>query len=83
MPSLSSSLALLLAGLAGFAHPQSQWKPSRNVEVIVTEVVKNAFIYNHMGYASAMAWVLFIFIMMLTILQFRLSRRWVYYEGGE
>jgi putative tricarboxylic transport membrane protein len=35
MPSLSSWPALLLAGLAGFAHAQSLWKPSRNVEVIV------------------------------------------------
>ena len=35
-----------------------------------------------MGYASAMAWVLFVFILLLTGLQFVLAKRWVYYEGG-
>jgi multiple sugar transport system permease protein len=35
-----------------------------------------------MGYASLLAWVLFVVILTFTILQFWLSRRWVYYEGG-
>lgn len=35
-----------------------------------------------MGRASAMAWILFIFILLLTIVQFRLARHWVYYEAG-
>lgn len=43
----------------------------------------NAFRYFHMGYASAMAWIVFAVIMALTLLQFRLARRWVYYEGGQ
>ena len=34
-----------------------------------------------MGYASAMAWLLFVVIITLTLVQLRLSRRWVYYEG--
>jgi multiple sugar transport system permease protein len=34
-----------------------------------------------MGYASALAMGLFVIIMALTILAFRLSNRWVYYEG--
>jgi multiple sugar transport system permease protein len=33
-----------------------------------------------MGYASALAWVLFIIILLFTLVQLRLSRRWVYYE---
>jgi multiple sugar transport system permease protein len=33
-----------------------------------------------MGYASAMAWVLFIIILAVTLLQLWLARRWVYYE---
>ena len=41
------------------------------------------FSYFKMGYASALAWILFIIIVVLTVLQFRLSRSWVYYEGGE
>ena len=34
-----------------------------------------------MGYASAMAWVLFIIVLVFTMVQFRLSDRWVFYEG--
>jgi multiple sugar transport system permease protein len=34
-----------------------------------------------MGYASAIAWVLFILIVVITVIQFRLSKRWVYYEA--
>jgi multiple sugar transport system permease protein len=33
-----------------------------------------------MGYASAMAWILFVIIMLFTLFQLWLSRRWVYYE---
>lgn len=41
----------------------------------------NAFRYFNFGYASAMAWLLFIFIFAITFVLFRTSRRWVYYEG--
>ncbi|AEE97711.1 carbohydrate ABC transporter permease [Mahella australiensis] len=41
----------------------------------------NAFRYYHMGYASAMAWILFIIILAATLLVFKTSARWVYYGG--
>lgn len=41
---------------------------------------RNAFEYFRMGYASAMAWVLLVIVLALTVLQFRLARRWVHYE---
>lgn len=41
----------------------------------------NAFLYMKMGYASAMAWILFIIIMAVTLLMFVLSGKWVYYQG--
>lgn len=41
----------------------------------------NAFRYGRMGYASALAWVLFLIVMILTLLVFRSSSTWVYYEG--
>lgn len=40
----------------------------------------NAFSYFQMGYASALAWVFFVFIFLLSYLQIKLSDRWVYYE---
>ena len=42
---------------------------------------KNAFTYNLMGYASALAWVLFLIVLGLTLLMFASSGRWVYYAG--
>ena len=41
----------------------------------------NAFRYGRMGYASAMAWILLLVVMALTLLVFRSSAAWVYYEG--
>ena len=40
----------------------------------------NAFRYLNMGYAAAMAWFLFVIVLLLTALQMRMSRRWVHYE---
>jgi multiple sugar transport system permease protein len=47
----------------------------------VLYVFRQAFQYLSMGYASAMAWVLFAIILVLTLLIVRSSDRWVYYEG--
>lgn len=60
--------------------PMRDSAADRQLEVIVTEVVKNAFSYNRMGYASAMSWVLFGVIFLITFVQLRLQKRWVYYE---
>jgi len=50
----------------------------------VLYMYRNAFSYFRNGYASAMAWVLFVVIMLLTALLFYSQSRWVYYEteGG-
>jgi multiple sugar transport system permease protein len=61
--------------------PMRDSAADRQVEVLVTEVVKNAFSYNRMGYASAMSWVLFVLIFAITFVQLRLQKRWVYYES--
>jgi multiple sugar transport system permease protein len=49
----------------------------------VYHLYKNAFEYYQMGYASALAWVLFVLVMALTLIVFRSSNRWVHYEGGK
>jgi multiple sugar transport system permease protein len=36
-----------------------------------------------MGYASAMAWLLFVATLLVTLVIFRTSRAWVFYMGGE
>lgn len=43
---------------------------------------RNAFRYFRVGYASALAWILFALLLALTLVVFRTGRRWVYYEAG-
>ena len=48
----------------------------------------NLYLYNkafndfEMGYASALAWLLLIISLIITVIQFRISKRWVHYDGG-
>lgn len=49
----------------------------------VIYLFQQAFEYFEMGYASAMAWLLFVVIMIVTVIQLRVSKRFVYYEGEE
>jgi len=49
----------------------------------VLYLFRNAFEYFNMGYASALAWVLFFIIMAFTLLIVRSSALWVYYEAGQ
>ena len=41
---------------------------------------RQAFQYFRMGYASALAWILFLAVLALTLVQLRLSKRWVHYD---
>jgi multiple sugar transport system permease protein len=47
----------------------------------VLYLFRQAFQYFNMGYASALAWQLFIIVVGFTIAQFVMSDRWVYYES--
>ncbi len=47
----------------------------------VIYLFQQAFQFFHMGYASALAWLLFGLIMIVTAVQILASRRFVYYEG--
>jgi multiple sugar transport system permease protein len=44
---------------------------------------REAFEFLNMGYASALAWVLFVIILIITLVQLRVSKRFVYYEGEQ
>ena len=43
---------------------------------------QEAFANFRMGYASALAWIFLIIVLALTLVQFRLSNRWVFYAGA-
>jgi multiple sugar transport system permease protein len=48
----------------------------------VLYLFRQAFQFFNMGYASALAWILFLLILGLTLVIVRSADRWVYYEGG-
>lgn len=54
--------------------------PSGSTETIVYYIYSNAFQWFNMGYASAVAWVLFILVFGVTLIQFKYQGRWVNYE---
>jgi multiple sugar transport system permease protein len=45
-------------------------------------IYEDAFVNSQLGYAAAMSWLMFAFVLVITLLMFGLSRRWVYYEGA-
>lgn len=53
--------------------------PAGATSVVVEQIVTNAFSYGQMGYAAAMSWVFFVVLLLITLVQFRLQRRWVNY----
>lgn len=63
------------------AYVMTEGGPADSTMFYVLYLYRQAFNYFKMGYASAMAWFLFLVIVALTAVQFRLSARWVYYGG--
>jgi multiple sugar transport system permease protein len=55
--------------------------PNNATELYGLYLYRNAFRFFKMGYASALAWILFLVIVVFTLLIFRSSARWVYYGG--
>jgi multiple sugar transport system permease protein len=72
----------LIGGFQYFVQPYiiTQGGPADATLVYALYLYQNAFSYFRMGYASAMAWVLFVIIMVVTLLVFRSSGRWVFYR---
>jgi multiple sugar transport system permease protein len=73
-----------ITGIQTFAEPyvMTGGGPENATLFLGLHLYHSAFGYLKMGYASAMAWIMFIIIFVLTILQFMLANRWVYYETG-
>jgi len=60
----------------------TQGGPNNGSLFFVLYIYRHAFEYFNTGYASALAWVLFIIIMLFTLFVFKFSKAWVYYEGA-
>lgn len=54
--------------------------PLGSTQVFVERIYTYAFKYFEMGYASAFSWILFIIILLVTLVQFKLQKKWVYYD---
>lgn len=63
------------------AYIMTEGGPNYSTLFYLLYLFRAAFENFRMGYASAMAWVLFIIVLTFTALQFMLSDRWVFYEG--
>ena len=57
--------------------------PNNSTLFINLELFREAFWFSRMGYASAIAWLLFAIVLVLTLALFWLTRNRVYYAGGD
>lgn len=67
----------------GQAYIITNGGPNNSSLFYVYNLWREAFQYMNMGIASAMAWILFLAVLVLTAIVFKTSKKWVYYEGGE
>jgi len=63
------------------AYVMSGRGPDNATLFYVMYLFDQAFRYFRMGYGAAMAWVLFAIVLMVTVIKFKVAKRWVYYEG--
>ena len=81
---LFNLLISLVAAFQTFVQPfiMTNGGPNNGSLFFVFWIYRKAFQDSQMGYASALAWALFIIISVLSYLIFRTSRNWVFYQGG-
>lgn len=57
--------------------------PAQSTYFVAYYLWRSTFRFNKIGYGAAMSWILLVLILILTLIQFRLANRWVYYEYEE
>jgi multiple sugar transport system permease protein len=67
--------ALVLGGPTG--------TPVGSTLMFMVLIYRSAFSFFQMGYAAALSVALFLMVVVITAIVFRISRAWVYYEGGD
>ena len=55
--------------------------PNKATYVLGMKLYTDAFKYFKMGYACATSWILFVIIMIMTLILFATSKKWVYYDN--
>ncbi|OXM17607.1 carbohydrate ABC transporter permease [Paenibacillus herberti] len=80
-----STFLLLITGLIssmktfGMIQAVTQGGPGNSTTILSMYVYQNAFRYYEMGYASAISWVLFAIIFIITMIQWVGQKKWVHY----
>lgn len=87
VPMLSSTtfFVLVISVINSFqvfdqAFIMTEGGPANATNTLVFNIYRYAFQFFQMGYATAMAWVLFAIIFVVTVVQFRYQRQWVHYD---
>jgi multiple sugar transport system permease protein len=57
--------------------------PAQSSELFAMLLYRHAFEFLHMGKASALAWIMLVFIVAFTLILFKTSKSWVFYGGDE
>ncbi|OPA76807.1 ABC transporter permease [Paenibacillus selenitireducens] len=65
------------------AYVMTQGGPNYSTRFYVFHLYESAFKNFRLGYASAMAWLLLIAVLIITYIIMKTSNRYVYYEGGK
>lgn len=65
------------------AFIMTQGGPENSTLFYAYYLFKNSFQYFRMGYASALAWLLFVMVLALTLLKLWSSKKWVHYQGDK
>lgn len=87
MPLLTPALFFVIVTSLIFAlqvfdpiYIMTQGGPARATTSLVYYLFENGFEWFKMGYAAAIAWYLFAILMIVTLVQWLMARRWVFYE---
>ena len=87
-PVLLYNLVIVLIGTfqyftQAYTMTNGRGDPANATLFINLVLFREGFVFNHMGYAAAIAWLLFAIVLGLTLLLFAFGRRRVYYAGGD
>jgi multiple sugar transport system permease protein len=78
--SIIAALQVFATAYVASSGAHSVGGPSQSTLFYVLNLYKYSFMFWEMGYGSALAWVFFFMVLILTYLQLRMARSWVYYE---
>ena len=67
----------------GYIFSGGSGNPAGSLLFYNLNVWNQAFKNFNTGYANAMCWFLFVIVMILTVINQKVSQKWVFYEGGD